>query len=53
MKHDNLKVIGIAGQMLIPMNNGARRVALPDSSFVSGLPNLKIRDDRLHAYTVA
>ena len=53
MKHDNLKVIGIARQVLIPMNNGARRAALPDSPFVSVLPKLKIWDDRLHAHTVA
>ena len=53
MKHDNLKITGIARQMSIPLNNGARRVALTDSSFVSGLLNLKIWDDRLHAYTVA
>ncbi len=53
MKHDNLKVNGIARQMLIPLNNGARRAALPDSSFASGLPTLKIWDDSLHAHTVA
>ena len=53
MKHDNLKIIGIAIQMSIPLNNGERRVALPNSFFVYVLPNLKIQDDKLHAHTVA
>ena len=53
MKHDNLKVVVIARHMRIPFNSGAKRAILPDPSFVSGLPNLKIQDDRLHAHTVA
>ena len=53
VKHDNLKVIGIGRQMPIPLNNGATRAALPDLSYVSGLLNLKIQDDRFHAHTVA
>ena len=53
MKHDNLEVIGIARQMPTLLNDGAWRATLPDASFVLGLPNLKIRDDRLYAHTVA
>ena len=53
MKNDNLKVIVVAKQMPISLSDGARRTTLSDSSFVSGLPNLKIWDDKLHAHTVA
>ena len=53
MKHDNLKAVGIGIQKPIPLNDGARRAVLRDSSFVSGWPKLKIQDDRFHAHTFA
>ena len=53
MKHDNLNGIGMARQMPIPLTIGVRGAAIPDSYFVSGLPNLKKQDDRVHAHTDA
>ncbi len=43
MKRDNLNCVGIAREMPIPLNNGARQAAIPDLSYVSGLRNMKIQ----------